>query len=150
MNALRTNDTTKGSAMQLRPYLFFNGRCEEALHFYRDTLGAEITALMRYKESPMPPPNMQPGMEDRIMHAEFRIGESFAMASDGCDDVPPFAGFSLSIEARDADDAEQLFNAMVKGGKVEMPMSETFFSPRFGMLTDRFGVGWMVGYFPPA
>lgn len=130
--------------MKIQPYLFFDGRCEEALNFYRDILGAEITMLMRFKESPEPT-MAPPGSEEKIMHAEFRIGESVLMGSDGnCTGKPNFSGFSLSIEAADTDQAERLFKALAEGGQVQMPMSETFFSPRFGMVADRYGLGWMV------
>ena len=130
--------------MKIQPYLFFDGRCEEALNFYRDTLGAEITMLMRFKESPEPT-MAPPGSEEKIMHAEFRIGESLLMGSDGnCAGKPNFSGSSLSIEVADTDQAERLFKALAEGGQVQMPMSETFFSPRFGMVADRYGLGWMV------
>lgn len=133
--------------MQIEPYLFFEGRCEEAIEFYRRTLEAELTFLMRYKDSPEPPPDMiPPGCENKVMHANLRIGDATVMVSDGkCSGQPSFQGFSLSITAPDADMAGRLFNALADGGQVQMPLSKTFWSPCFGMLTDRFGVGWMVG-----
>ena len=133
--------------MQVQPYLFFDGRCEEALEFYRKALGAEVTMLMRVKECPDPlPPDMYPpGSENKVMHASFRIGEATLMASDGrCLGKPVFQGFSLSLDARDEAEADRLFAALSDGGQVQMPLAKTFFSPRFGMVADRFGVGWMV------
>lgn len=133
--------------MQIQPYLFFEGRCEEAIEFYRRTLNAEIVMMMRYKESPdaPPPDKVPPGSGNKIMHAALRIGDTTVMASDGfCSGQTRFSGFSLSVDAPDATTAERLFTALADGGKVTMPLSQTFFSPRFGMLTDRFGVGWMV------
>jgi len=138
--------------MQVQPYLFFDGRCEEAMEFYRTALGAEVTFMMRYKESPEPPqPGMvPPGSEDKVMHARFRIGDSLVMASDGrCANQPKFDGFSLSLTVPDEAAAERLFAALDVGGQVQMPLAKTFFSPRFGMVADRFGVSWMV-YVAPA
>jgi PhnB protein len=133
--------------MYVQPYLFFNGQCEEALAFYRKALGAEVTQLLRFKDSPEPhPPGMlPPGSENKVMHASFRVGDSTVMASDGmCTGTGKFEGMSLSVAAQDDAKAEQLFAALSEGGKVTMPMSTTFFASRFGMVTDRFGVGWMV------
>jgi PhnB protein len=129
------------------PYLFFDGRCEEALEFYRKALDAKIEMLMRNKESPEPPPPgmLPPGSENKVMHASLRIGDSVLMASDGhCNGKPSFQGFSLSVTARDEAQAKRYFAALSEGGKVTMPLTRTFFSPAFGMATDRFGVGWMV------
>jgi PhnB protein len=131
--------------MQLQPYLFFDGRCEEAVEFYRRTLGAEVEMMMRFKDSPEPPPNATPDNADKVMHTSFRIGDTKVMASDGrCQGRPSFQGFALSLTARDEAEAERLFNALGDGGAVQMPLAKTFFSPRFGMVTDRFGVCWMV------
>ncbi len=133
--------------MQVQPYLFFEGRCEEALGFYRGALGAEVTALMRFRESPDPPPPgmVPPGSEDKVMHASLRIGETEVMASDGrCAGQPMFRGVSLSLSVPSEAEADRLFAALAEGGQVQMPIGRTFFSPRFGMLADRFGVGWMV------
>ena len=133
--------------MQVQPYLFFEGRTEEAIEFYRGALGAEVTMLMRYEESPdEPPPGMiPPGSGKKVMHASFRVGESTIMASDGrCSGKPSFQGISLSITVRDEAEAERVFGALTKGGQVQMPLGKTFFSPRFGMVADRFGVSWMV------
>jgi PhnB protein len=133
--------------MQLTPYLFFDGRCEEALEFYKKTLGAKVEMLMRFKESPDPvPPGMvAPGSENKVMHTAFKIGDTTVMASDGrAQGKPKFEGFVLSISAKNKAEADRLFAALGDGGKVQMPMGKTFFSPRFGMVADRFGVGWMV------
>ncbi len=134
----------------IQPYLFFNGRCEEALAFYTSALGAEVEMIMRFREAPdSPPPGTVPdGWEDKIMHASFRIGGSLVMASDGCESAPAFSGFSLSLSASTPDEADGLFAALAEGGNVTMPLGETFWSPRFGMLTDRFGLGWMIGVEP--
>jgi PhnB protein len=133
--------------MQVQVYLFFAGRCEEAVEFYKQTVGAEVTMLMRFKDSPEPPtPGMfPPGYEDKIMHTSLRIGDSMVMASDGrCEGVPSFQGFSLSLTVANEAEADRIFAALADGGEVQMPLEKTFWSPRFGMLTDRFGVGWMV------
>jgi PhnB protein len=134
----------------VQPYLFFGGRCEEALEFYREALGAEVGLLMRFRESPDPVPAdmLQPGFEDKVMHASFRIGSSTMMASDGCSEGEAFKGFSLSISLPNEAEAERAFSALSAGGEVQMPLGKTFWSPRFGMLTDRFGVGWMVTTVP--
>lgn len=133
--------------MQVQPYLFFEGRAEEAIAFYRQTLGAEVQMLMRFKESPEPPPPgmVPPGSENKVMHASVRIGDTTVMASDGnCGGRPNFQGFALSLDARDAAEAERWFTALTDGGHVRMPLAKTFFSPKFGMVEDRFGVTWMV------
>ena len=131
--------------MQVQPYLFFEGRCEEALEFYRRALGAEITMLMRFKDAPEKPPAAAPGTENKVMHASFRIGDATLMASDGrCQGKPSFQGFSLSLTPKSEAEAERLFNALADGGQVQMPLGKTFFSPRFGVVADKFGVGWMV------
>jgi PhnB protein len=130
----------------VQPYLFFNGCCEEALAFYRTAVGAEITMTMRYRESPEPaePGRLPDGWGDKIMHAAFKIGDSLIMASDGCSTDPGFEGFALSISLPDKASAKRAFEALSKGGKVQMPLQKTFWSPCFGMLTDRYGLGWMV------
>jgi len=133
--------------MQVQPYLFFDGRCEEALEFYRRALGAEVTMLMRFKDSPEPPePGMvPPGAGDKVMHASFRIGDTEVMASDGqCAGRPSFQGFALSVTARDGAEAERRFAALADGGQVQMALTKTFFAARFGMVADRFGVSWMI------
>ena len=134
--------------MQVEPYLFFEGRCDEALEFYRTTLGAEVTLLMRYKESP-DPGMCAPGAEDKVMHANVRIGTSTIMVSDGrCEGPPVFRGFSLSLSPTDKAEAERLYAGLSDGGQVVMPLAKTFWSPLFGMVTDRFGVMWMINVQP--
>jgi PhnB protein len=131
--------------MPLQPYLFFDGRCEEAIEFYRDKLGAEVTMLMRFKDAPGPASMIPAGGENKVMHAHFRIGGTDMLASDGrCQGTPQFQGFSLSLTAASDDEAERMFTALSDGGNVQMPLSKTFFSSRFGMVADRFGVPWMV------
>jgi PhnB protein len=130
----------------IQPYLFFGGRCEEAIEFYRKALGAQVEMLMLHKDSPDPhPPGMlQPGFEDKVMHATVRIGSATLMASDGCDDKSRFDGFRLSLGLATEDEAKRAFAGLSDGGQVQMPLTKTFWSPCFGMVTDRFGVGWMV------
>lgn len=132
--------------MQIQPYLFFNGRCQEALEFYTATLGAQVEMMMRYKDSPEPPPagTLPQGFEEKVMHCSFRIGSSTLMASDGCTHGPSFSGFSLSLTMKTEAEADRVFAALADGGQVRMPLTRTFFSPRFGMLTDRFGIGWII------
>jgi PhnB protein len=133
--------------MPLVPYLFFNGRCDEALAFYRQALGAEILMQMRFREAPDPPPPgmLPPGSEDKVMHAHARIGDAEFMASDGhCSGQPGFQGFSLSLTLPTEADVDRAFAALADQGRVDMPAGKTFWSPRFGMVTDRFGVQWMV------
>jgi PhnB protein len=128
--------------MQVQPYLFFDGRCDEAIEFYRGALGAEVVMLMRFKDSPEP---VTHGTEDKVMHANLRIGETTVLVSDGhCLGHPSFQGFALTITVPSESDAERLFAALSDGGQVQMPMTQTFFSPRFGMVADRFGVSWMI------
>lgn len=133
--------------MRVEPYLFFDGRCEEALEFYRKALGAEVTALIRNKESPEPPPPgmLPPDSENKVLHSNLRIGETMVMASDGnCRGKPSFQGFSLSLTAPNQAEAKRMFTALADGGQVQMPLTKTFFSPCFGMVADRFGVAWMI------
>ena len=133
--------------MLVQPYLFFEGRCEEAVEFYGRALGAKVEMLMRNKDSPEPhPPGMlPPGSGDKVMHVSFRIGDTVVMGSDGtCSGKPSFQGFSLSLSARDDAEADRMFAALSDGGQVRLPLGKTFFSSRFGMLADRFGVAWMV------
>ena len=129
--------------MVVQPYLFFDGRCEEALDFYTRALGAEVTRVMRYQDAPDPPPPgmIAPGSEGKIMHASFRLGETTVMASDGrCGGQRGFRGFSLSLTVASEEEADRVFAALAEGGHVHMPLSTTFFAPRFGMVADRFGV----------
>jgi PhnB protein len=130
--------------MQVQPYLNFDGRCEEALAFYRTALGAELTRLMRFKESPQPE-MVSPGSGDKVIHASFRVGETTIMASDGrCQGKGGFQGISLSLTVADDFEADKRFTALAEGGQVQMPLTKTFFSSRFGMVADRFGVSWMI------
>jgi len=130
----------------VEPYLFFGGRCEEALAFYRQAIGAEVEMLLRFKESPEQPPegSVPPGFEEKVMHASFRVGSARIMASDGCEEGADFAGFSLSLAFPTIDEVDRAFAGLSEEGQVKMPLGATFWSPRFGMVTDRFGVGWMV------
>ncbi|MBN9560046.1 MAG: VOC family protein [Alphaproteobacteria bacterium] len=132
--------------MQVQPYLFFDGRAEEAIDFYRRALGAEVTMLMRFKEMPDPPPgSIPPGAEDKVMHASVQIGETMVLVSDGhCQGKASFQGFALSLTAADDAEAKRVFAALSDGGQVQMPLGKTFFSSQFGMVADRFGVSWMV------
>ena len=133
--------------MEIQPYLFFDGRCEEAIEFYRKTLGAEPIMLLRWKDCPEPPqPGMiPPGSENKIMHGRLRIGETTVLMSDGqCRGQASFQGFSLSVTVPDEAAAERAFAALGDGGQVQMPLGKTFFSPAFGMVADKFGVSWMV------
>ena len=140
--------------MLVQPYLFFEGRCEEAPEFYKKALGAEVTMLMRNKANPEPQSAMQlpPGTENKVMHCEFKIGESTLMGSDGfCRgaEASRFQGFSLSLAVADAPAARKVFDALSRdGGKVDMPLEKTFFSESFGMVTDKFGMGWLVNAQP--
>jgi PhnB protein len=133
--------------MYIQPYLFFDGRCQEALDFYRGALGAEVGTLVRFKDSPEPPDpaKVPPGSADNIMHAEIRIGDSVVMASDGFGKGKPvFQGFSLSLAVKSDAEADRCFSALAKDGKITQPLVKTFFASSFGMVTDKFGVPWMV------
>jgi PhnB protein len=144
--------------MRIEPYLFFNGRCEEALNFYKTALNAEVQMMMRNSESPEPPPPgmLPPGSENKIMHASILIGGALVMMSDGmCDgseasNAAAFKGFSLSLDCADEAEARRAFEALAgQGGQVTMPLGPTFWAPLFGMVTDKFGVAWMVGVSGP-
>ena len=134
--------------MSIQPYLTFGGRCQEAVDFYREALGAEVQMLMRFKEAPdQPPPGMIPdNWGDKVMHCSLKIGDAVLMASDGCaaNSEKNFQGFSLSLTAANEAEADRKFAALSNRGQVTMPLGKTFFSPRFGMLVDRFGISWMV------
>jgi PhnB protein len=135
--------STVGTSCSVQPYLFFDGRCDEALEFYKRALGAEVLMLVRYKDSPEPAGAHGPA--EKVMHARMRVGGSVIMVSDGhCKGNPAFEGFSLSLTVSAGADADRFFNALADGGKIQMPLEKTFFSPRFGMVTDRFGVLWMI------
>jgi PhnB protein len=130
--------------MNVHPYVFFDGRCEEALDFYKKVIGAKPKTLMRFKEAP-DQSMISPGSHDKIMHAEVQIGDGTVLMSDGrCQGKPNFQGFALTILAKTEAEADKTFAALSDGGQVTMPLAKTFFSPRFGMLADKFGVGWMV------
>ena len=141
-----TATTPKDSSTLVQPYLTFGGRCEEALAFYRSAIGAQVDMVMKFKDSPqpLPPGVLAPGFENKVMHCSFRVGGSTVMASDGCHAGSKFDGFSLSLTVPTEADADRVFAALAEGGKVTMPLAKTFWSPRFGMVTDRFGLGWMI------
>jgi PhnB protein len=146
MTREKTSATSKSAATStyVQPYLFFDGQCEAALEYYRRVLGAEVTQLMRFKDSPEPG-TCGASDGDKVMHASFRIGETTLMASDGmCENRPKFEGFSLSLTLPDGHTAERVFASLSDGGKVQQPLSQTFFASHFGMVADRFGVGWMI------
>lgn len=133
--------------MQVQPYLYFHGRCEEAVEFYRTALGAEAIELMRFTDAPDPVPHgvLPPGFERKIMHGVFRLGDTTVMVSDGTRDTSAgFQGFSLAIIVPTEAEADRVFAALSAGGQVDMPLGKTFWSARFGTVTDRFGVSWMV------
>jgi len=133
--------------MMVQPYLFFDGKCEEALDFYKKAIGAEVDMLMRFSENPDKPPqgSMPPGSDNKVMHASFHVGDAHIMASDGhCAGKPSFQGFGLSLNAKDDAEAEKLFTALSPGGQVQQPLTKTFFASKFGMVADKFGVLWMV------
>jgi PhnB protein len=130
----------------IQPYLFFGGRCQEAIDFYCKALDAQVDMIMLFADSPqpLPPGTLQPGFENKVMHATFRIADNIIMASDGCNDESGFKGFSLSLSLPTIVEVENAFSALADGGKVDMALAKTFWSPLYGMLTDRFGVSWMV------
>lgn len=132
--------------MHTQIYLFFDGRTEEALDFYKETLGAEVEMLMRFKDAPPEArEGCAPGSENKVMHSCFKLGDQRVMASDGRNGgKPDFKGFALSLAAKDEAEADKLFNALSEGGQVQQPLIKTFFSPKFGMVQDKFGVNWMV------
>ena len=138
--------------MKIDPYLFYNGRCEEAINFYKSALGAELQMMMRNSDSPEPPPPgmLPPGSENKIMHASLLIGGALIMMSDGdCKGETAFKGFSISLDCGNEAEAQRAFNALADGGHVNMPLSKTFWAPLFGMVVDKFGVNWMVGVSAP-
>ncbi len=141
---MRTDIAMQQATVQT--YLFFNGRCEEALEFYKSAAGAKVGMVLRFNESPDPVPEdkILPGFENKIMHCAFTIGQTMVMATDHPGDVPQFGAFRLALTVPTQSDADRVFNALADGGKVDMPLTKTFWSPRYGMLTDKFGVGWMV------
>jgi PhnB protein len=133
--------------MQVQPYLSFEGRCEEAIEFYKKALGAKVEMLMRFQDAPQGsmPGECGPAVKDKIMHAALKIGDTTVMASDGrMQGKPSFQGISLSLDMKTKDDAERTFRALSEGGQVQQPLIETFFAKAFGMVADRFGVSWMI------
>lgn len=136
---------TTGSGVDVRSYLCFDGRTEVALEFYKKAVGAEVEMLMRFKESPEPSPMEPPNSGDKVMHSTFRIGQTTLYASDGpCQGKMKFEGIHLSLIVPTVAEADRLFNGLIEGGQVHMPMTKTFFAEKYGMLQDRFGVMWMV------
>lgn len=137
-------------ATAIQAYLFFNGRCEEALDFYAHALGANVVMKMRFSEMPEQPqgencPQIKEDWKNKIMHSHVQIGEASFLASDGCEcDGSPFQNFSLALSVKDKATCERYFQALSEGGKVDMPLTPTFWSPMYGMLTDKFGVKWML------
>ncbi len=132
------------STALVQPYLFFFGRCEEALEFYRNAVDAQVRTSLYFKDSPDPPE----GFEDKVMHTSFRIGQSTILASDGCIESNGYEGFSLSLTISTVEEAERIFSALATGGNVEMPLTETLWSPAYGILTDQFGISWMINVLP--
>lgn len=135
--------------MQVQSYLNFDGRCEEALEYYKRALGAKVDALMRYGDNPEACAMMPPGSQGKVLHSSFTIGETRVMASDcECRGQPTFQGFSLSLNPKTEPEAHKLFNALADGGKAQMPLTKTFFSPCFGTVADKFGLNWMIVVLP--
>ncbi len=132
--------------MQTNSYLFFPGSCEQALEYYQQHLGAKVTMLMRFSDSPEPMPEgmLPPNYDDKVMHCEFTLGNASVFASDGCGDNASFSGFSQALTVKDEQEAHRIFNALADGGKVVMPLTPTFWSPLYGQVTDQFGLAWMV------
>jgi PhnB protein len=132
------------STALVQPYLFFFGRCEEALEFYRAAVDAQLGTVLYFKDGPEPPE----GFEDKVMHTSFRIGQSTILASDGCIESNGYEGFSLSLTIASEEEAERIFSALANGGIVEMPLTETLWSPSYGIVTDQFGISWMINVLP--
>jgi PhnB protein len=137
-------NASRSVSMPIQPYLMFNGRCEEAIEYYRRALGAEVGMTLRFKQAP-DQSMITPGMDEKIMHASLKIGDAEIFLSDGmCDATKGFEGFSLSFTVASEAEADRRFNALADGGQVRMPLGKTFFSPRFGAVADKFGVGWLI------
>lgn len=133
---------------KIQPYLFFGGLCEKALVYYTRAIGAEVKALMRYKDNPEPDEEKKKipkGYEDKVMHACIRVGNAYIMASDGCGEATEHKGYSIYLACDSTAEAEEKFNALAEKGKVDMPLEKTFWSPSFGMVTDPYGIQWMIG-----
>jgi len=130
--------------MEIQPYLSFEGRCDEAIEFYKKSIGAKVEMLMRFKEAP-DQSMVSPGSGDKVMHASLKAGDAVLLMSDGrCTGSTNFHGIALALSVASDAEAERVFGALTDGGKVNMPLTKTFFSSKFGMLSDKFGVGWMV------
>ena len=130
--------------MKVQPYVFFDGKCDEALQFYQRALGAKVNALMRFSEAP-DQSQIKPESKNKVMHSAFQIGETEILASDGyCLGAPAFQGFALTINAANSAEALKLFTGIAEGGKIQMPLEKTFFAASFGIAVDKFGVSWMV------
>jgi PhnB protein len=144
ISAYLDNDEPEDTAMQAQPYLFFDGTCDEALDFYTKAVGAKVGMRMYFRDAP-DQAMVKPEARDKVMHAAVTIGDSTLLASDGhCGGAPKFDGFSISLTAGSKAEAEKCFAALAEGGTVQMPLDKTFFAGAFGMLKDKFGVGWMV------
>jgi len=130
----------------INTYVFFKGRCEEALEYYKEHLGAEVTCLIRFSEAPEPAPEgmLPEGYENKVMHSQFKVANAEIFASDGCEPDKTPEGFSLALTIPSRDEAVRVFDALADSGTVNMPLAETFWSPLYGQVTDKFGVGWMV------
>jgi PhnB protein len=140
----QSSPATKETLMHVQPYLNFDGRCDEALEFYKQAIGAKVGMLLRFKEAP-DKSMISPGSEEKVMHSAVQVGDSTVLMSDGrCTGKPNFNGIALTISAKTEAEADKLFNGLAEGGQVTMPLAKTFFSPKFGMVADKFGVGWMV------
>jgi PhnB protein len=130
--------------MNVQPYLFFDGKCVEALEFYKKAIAADVKTVLRWKDSP-DPSMCTPANADKVMHAHFNVGDTAILASDGHNNgAPKFEGFALTITTKSEAEADKLFGALSDGGNVTLAMTKTFFSPHFGMLADKFGVHWMI------
>jgi PhnB protein len=139
-----THPPAKEAFMHVQPYLNFDGRCEEALEFYKKAVGAKVGMMMRFKDAPDPAMSA-PGNENKVMHSAVEVGDSTVLMSDGrCTGSANFSGITLTLSAKTEAEADKVFNGLADGGQVTMPLTKTFFAPKFGMLTDKFGVGWMV------
>ncbi|GDY14650.1 hypothetical protein LBMAG53_35280 [Planctomycetota bacterium] len=134
------------SRATVQSYLFFNGRCDEALAFYTTAVQAKVSTVLRWNESPetLPPGLLKPGFETKVMHCEFKVGGTTVLASDGCGEDTRFQGFRLALTVPTEAAADLAFTALADGGRIDLPLAKTFWSPRYGMVTDRFGIGWMV------
>jgi PhnB protein len=141
--------STKGAIMQVKPYLYFDGRTEEAIEFYKKAMGAKVEFMLRFKDAPQGVKTTTPNLAEKVIHSTFRIGDSVLNASDGdCGGKAKFSGISLALTVKSETEAEQIFAALQEGGQVQMPMTKTFFSPKFGMVADKFGVSWLIHMVP--